>query len=62
MGNSPTCYGTVHMYMLIREAVMKRINMIMILDLPMNQKIFVLEDLNFTLNINKRTKGISAES
>lgn len=31
-----------------------------ILDLPPNQKVLLLQDQNFTLNINKRMKAISA--
>lgn len=30
-------------------------------DLPLNQKVFLLQDENFALNINKRMKAISAE-
>lgn len=30
-------------------------------DLPVNQKVFLLQDENFALNINKRMKAISAE-
>lgn len=30
-------------------------------DLPLNQKVFLLQDENFALNINKKMKAISAE-
>lgn len=30
-------------------------------DLPLNQKVFLLQDENFALNINKRMKAIFAE-